>query len=693
MDKTLAEEIRAILHQAIIQPAYHSYREIAEATRAGLARQTKEGDWNVIVARGVYQNARRRNKAYALFRVPCLLGDLPSSCIPRDEHIFSAIIFKTSGDPEYVSPKYDILTNKLLTNGKNVSDGTTGKDIVSSSASSASSSVIPTTTTDDIVHQTNQILDANTNTLIADQGTSNVLTTPESISTALTAIEYTLAPPLPGTHVVRSTIACKESLDTILNCIGGAQRTIGLNDATEGIFTTSLKTTLTNLYGSTWHIFLGRTDDPPPSLKSVAVNSGKLYDSGSSKLKEEKEKIDKESFLEYQKRLETHGTTAIDPTAHLPHFGVVASRGGYIEVWCAPHYKEGKKKVSEEIKKKTPERYHICAFRTVPGEGEGSNASWFTSDSTGEGTIFSNKTKLLRTICFAAAFSCLLVYGIFIFGTDNRCSRMISYGVHQGNLANNALMERTIDQLNPDGTIGGNNHSSSSILPSSSSLTGSVAAQFGLGPLPPLPVSELTNQTATSSSSSYTNIILFWIVEPLKHIINAFGLSFGPSITNTDGTVTSSFDAALDSMLPVLPPERSVGSTVSSGSISTPSVTDEFGNIIESPSSSSSSFSDSIDPTLYFSPSNYNLPEYCTRQATIIADRRVLRSRSLIYAAVAFLALASLVRILGQTIRQSTLRGLLKSMSNVPAARKGTTASTTTAGGTTTKPAGQKKKD
>jgi hypothetical protein len=722
MPTALAEDVRSILHQAVVTTSFHSYREVAEFARMALIRRTRATDWNVVIARGVYTQVRVRRGTSAIFSVPCLLGDLllptptpgqeaaassgaPSSPapVPRKEHRFTALVFKTAGDPEPAR-------GRVAWRGDAVEEG--AKDEGAGDSAAASSPPAPAPAPAPPAEPQAQAEGPKEEGAPADESANPALA-PTPTPTPAPTPRFRPQAPVAGAVVVASTIPQGPRLKTLLNLLGGAQRQFGLHDAAERDFCAALKMAATAEFGSTWHVLLGRADvapgltlaGVPADVAAAGGSTGgtRLLDAGKKKQAEqEREAAQRRAQAEIVARVKTHGTAGVDPTAHLPHFALDCARDGFLEVACAPHFRDGRGAVSQAVLDATPARYHVCLFRTGPGEGEEDDGSGGGGAGGKKGLAgvfevlagyWENKVSTLRTVLFAAAFGCLAVFCVFTFAYDNSCSRVIAYGMGRGNMA------AYIPGLIVPQTRGDADAAAPTILdddltappPTGAAVVGggtggSIAARLGLGPLPPLHAVRdgawVSGETGNASAvDAATDLAGSMFADAMSHVTAAFRIARGGG---GDGDAAGagfagaahgdarpgSFDAYLDAMLPPLAPERPEG-WVDNNKEAEKEAAAGGGGWFGGGSSASAKADEAAaaaasaaatGPSPFFSTEDLGVPEACTRPSVRAADRRVLRSRSLAYAAMVFLVLSSVVRVVGRVGRQSSLRGMLKGM-------------------------------
>lgn len=684
------KEITTFVHQGAVLCV--SYRELAFYIRLALSRQYGDDTWNVIISKGLFPNLRVLKGSSCILSVPALACDLPASTAanpsnpappvkPDPSLAFSVLIYKAIGDVEPV-----IGTKSLAVTA-------------SAPASDAEGS-------------------ASTATAVGASEAPAALQLPHEFPPQQPTASRVIATSVPD--------AQQADLTAILGIIGGAQRHYGLSDRCEREFCGGIKAGLTRAYGSTWHVVLARCDPGVELQDGDAAASG--GGGGGARLIDNKEKarLDREKKTKQQKEKEGGkggaATGTSDPDAHLPAFAVVAAPNAFLALAIKPHFIEptsvdaagvvdssgnmasnggssagqsssASAAASPSDQSRTPHLYHLCVYQTKPGQGQPTDAAaaaaaavaggsdgpfslagWDGSASTLPAvlgaSLWRNKSKTARTVLLAAAFACVCVYALFAFGQDNSCSRIVAYG--GGGVVGGA--GRTIADVGGSsgngvgsGDAGFADLNSSSYVIDADGGGGSISAgsdsgvtvpslmsRLGLGPLPKALQQQRASSVDGADSSALASV---WsgLADLGHHLRVSFGIGSAASSSSSSGGSSGGFNAYLDSLLPPLPPDEGADS-----------------------SSSSSSHSAS------FSALSLGLPSHCTRQAVLDADRRTLRSRSLIYATMIFFALASLVRVVGNAGEKGRMNGLIRGLARVqPALRRELTMSSSSSASAT----------
>ena len=429
-----------------------------------------------------------------------------------------------------------------------------------------------------------------------------------------------------GCRILASTVRSAAALQALLGIVGGVQLRLGLDGVSELAFLASLKSALTAMCGSTWHLVLGCAD-------------GEL-------------RLDRAAALSARKQ-GVSTAAAIMYDAHAPAFAVAAAEGCFLELSLAPLASPAeildssplggcdladvaatataKAEAAAAARAKTPARYTLCMYRSAPGQGEPRLEALTARAAVArlllpgwDGRLHSlprslrrNGAHVLRTLLFAAAAGCLCGYATLLFWHDNACSRVLA-----------PALPPVLGLADVDGS----GAAGAATMVANSPFTGAVARRLAIGPLPRL-VSDPDPRVAVTLGASVRDV--------LTQVATAFNVPWADVGASSSVEYGGSLlDAYLDSLLPPVQPVRET--QPHHWEAGDEDEEEDFGR-------SGLRFGDAFLAA-------QGLPPQCKRRDIVLADRRALRARALVSSAAVFVLLASLVRVLAGTVGRARRR-------------------------------------
>ena len=549
-------EVRAIVHQALV--ICKSYRECAAFCKLALERHFGDDSisssgssssslsttWCVVAGRKLSFKVRQQRLHTCVLYAPglALVEKEESKAIP-----FSVVVWRGSRD-ENVVEKTSNLNDYL-------NDDTL-----------------------EVTSKTNSLLSGKTklNEILKEKGQRESIIPTFSIPEAGSA---------GGIRVLHSTLSSFTSLLNVITLVSSARKNTGLDSKLDGVFLDALKKSLTEHFGSTWHLLLSDSSQ-------------------------------RDFETQYFASLGKGDKLANESLSYAPGYSISCAKGFFLELSVLPVKSSSNSSSNDEknnnekiIASSTPERYSLCLYRSVPGEGEPSaelNSStaiisrlllpgWDGRLLSLPRAMWRNSVILSRTTLYAIALGCLSSYSLLLFWYDNSCSR---------------VLRPTVDALGVD------LEGLEARLLTTGPFSGAIARRLALGPLPPIKnideldrVSRIMGKDETLSSGIRGAVYMI-----------AAAFRFLPQS-----------DRYFDSLLPLLPQD------------------DE-------------SFDDFIEKS--------GLSPDCSASDVILADRRALQARALITGAVLVFCIASLVRVFSSNLGKSRFRGKLKGLARSVGAKK-----------------------
>jgi len=414
-------EVRAIVHQALV--ICKSYRECAAFCKLALERHfgddsissvgasTISSTWCVVVGRKVSFKVRQQRLHTCVLYAPglALIEKEESKAKP-----FSVVIWRGSRDAEE-----NFMERKSNENEEKLMDPL------------------------EIVSKVNSLL-AGKNKL------HEILQDKYQRELILPTLSVPDAGKVGGIRVLQSTVPSLSSLLNVISLVSLTRKTTGLDAKLDGVFLDSLKKSLTEHFGSTWHLLL--SDSSQKDFDAIYEYETCNY----KKDKKREENFINESFV------------------YTPGYSISSASGFFIELSVLPAAN-----VNTDTDSSTPERYSLCLYQSAPGEGEPSiemNSSsaiisrlllpgWDGRILSLPRAMWRNSVILSRTTLYAVALGCLSSYSYILFWYDNSCSR---------------VLRPTVDALGVDLA------SLEARLLTTGPFSGAIARRLALGPLPPI---------------------------------------------------------------------------------------------------------------------------------------------------------------------------------------------------------------
>lgn len=443
--------------------------------------------------------------------------------------------------------------------------------------------------------------------------TASPTTTPggdPSTTSPAPAVSGGVATPSPqlaplGYRQLSTSIGGESEVRCVSRLMGGAQRSVGLSALTEGAFCKSLRDALTAQYGSTWHVLLGSATAASAKAVADAEGGARLVDSGSARKagRREEEGGRRGGDAAADGRALTVedrlGAARVTPSAHAPAFSATCAPGHYFECTLAPHWPTGKDAAPPPSLSRTPPLYHVAAFRTLPGMGEAS-----VEDST---SVFPGWDGTFAALLRLWAREPITALRTVAYAAAAAC--FLAFGVLAYRYDNRCARLKGLG------------------------LAGSpTAASPGV-----LGVGEAPSTQDSDYGSDFTGPLRLRSAAALWKEVSSFGdlllgVVLGRDLRPVQGGVDTLPALELDKRLPPLPDVPDWGGEEGWGAAPNPLA------------------------------ALLDLPDHCTRVAVLLADRRMLRARALMYAALACGAIAVLLRRVQLAREAAQLKGAMKGL-------------------------------
>lgn len=258
MKSTQKEAVAGIVHQAAVLAS--SYRELAAFIRIALTKLDGSIDWSVVVARSVFFQAKQRDRAAAVVSVPALVADLfllahgklvtdvptvVSEALASKRFQFSVMVFKCGSSMAEVA---------------------------------AEANMPPPPQPADVKWLTDAQLAVPVGHTVVRAQQAPLATITSGAAAGASAGAAAAAASAGSSSGSSAAHPAGDPVSDILRVVGGVQRAVGLNAASEGDFCRSLQAHLGRRYGDTWHVVLAGVPEGMSVTHTGAVMHTPAYD-------------------------------------------------------------------------------------------------------------------------------------------------------------------------------------------------------------------------------------------------------------------------------------------------------------------------------------------------------------------------------------------------------------------------------